>query len=121
MADPVTSLKTTTTSFDHEPSNSGDYGNEIGRLKSEIASLRDMIANRGGEAYDAVAKRAGNAVDYVSEEASTVADTIREHPAATTTVFTLIGALGFAIGYAVATAAADSKQAWYQRYLNDRF
>jgi hypothetical protein len=121
MADPVKSLKTTSTSFDHEPSSGNDYGNEIGRLRSEIASLRDMIANRGGEAYDAVAKRAGNAVDYVSEEASTVADTIREHPAATTTVFTLIGAIGFAIGYAVATAAAENKQAWYQRYLNDRF
>jgi len=118
MADPVKSLKTA--SFDHEPS-SGDYGQEIGRLRSEIASLRETIAERGSEAYEKVAKQASSAADYVSSEASSVADTIREHPAATTTVFTLIGALGFALGYVVATAAAESKQAWYQRYLSDRF
>ncbi|RWX76611.1 hypothetical protein EPK99_13055 [Neorhizobium lilium] len=118
MADPVKSLKTP--SFDHEPS-SADYGTEISRLRTEIASLRELIADRGGEAYDKVAKQASVAADYVSSEASSVANTIREHPAATTTVFTLIGALGFALGFVVATASAESKQSWYQRYLTDRF
>jgi ABC-type Fe3+ transport system substrate-binding protein len=116
MADPVKSLKTA--AYDND---SADYGQEIGRLRSEIASLREAIAERGGAAYEKVAKNAGAAAEYVSSEASSVADTIREHPAATTTLFSLIGALGFALGYVVATAAAESKQTWYQRYLSDRF
>jgi N-methylhydantoinase B/oxoprolinase/acetone carboxylase alpha subunit len=121
MADPVKNLKTPAASFDHEPSSIADYGTEISRLRSEIASLRELIAERGGEAYEKVAKHASTAADYVTTEASSVADTIREHPAATTTLFSLIGAIGFALGYVVATAAADSKQAWYERYLTSRF
>jgi hypothetical protein len=121
MADPVKSLKTPSASFDHEPAEGASYSTEISGLRAEIASLRELIAERTGETYDRVARRASSAADYVSSEASSVAETIREHPAATTTLFTLIGAIGFAIGYVVATASAESKQAWYQRYLMDRF
>ncbi len=94
---------------------------EIATLRSEIASLRELLAEKTGAAYDKVSERAGSAAAYVQHEASSVAGTIREHPAATTTLFTLIGAIGFAIGYVVATASAESKQAWYDRYLNGRF
>ncbi|MBW6423600.1 hypothetical protein KX729_19255 [Rhizobium sp. XQZ8] len=123
MAEPIRNLKTSTqsaaSSFDHEPSE--NFNSEIATLRSEIASLRELVAEKTGIAYDKVAESASNAATYVQHEASSVAGTIREHPAATTTLFTLIGAVGFAIGYVVATASADSKQAWYQRYLNDRF
>jgi len=123
MAEPISNLKTSmksnTPSFDHEPSE--DFNTEIATLRSEIASLRELVAEKTGIVYDKVTERASNAASYVQHEASSVAGTIREHPAATTTLFTVIGAIGFAIGYVVATASADSKQAWYQRYLNDRF
>jgi hypothetical protein len=124
MADTVKSLKTVETkapSFDHEPSDSGNFSSEIATLRSEIASLRDLLADKTGIVYDKVSSRASSAANYVSDEASSVATTIKEHPAATTTLFTLIGAIGFAVGYVVATASADSKQAWYSRYINDRF
>lgn len=123
MAEPVKSLKTPsqTETFDHRPSDDTSYNTEIANLRSEISNLRDIIAERTSQTYDKVAKHAGNAADYVSSEATSVAGTIREHPAATTTLFTLIGAIGFAVGYLVATASAESKQAWYQRYLSDRF
>jgi len=117
MADPVRNLKSAT--FDHEPSDS--FNSEIATLRSEVASLREMLSEKTSEAYDKVAEKASNAASYVQSEASTVAGTIREHPAASTTLFTLIGTIGFALGYIVATSAADTKQAWYQRYLNDRF
>ncbi|TDK35530.1 hypothetical protein E2F50_14965 [Rhizobium deserti] len=123
MAEPVKSLKTTSQSesFDQGSGDDINYNTEIANLRSEIANLRDIIAERTGQTYDKVARRASSAADYVSSEASSVADTIREHPAATTTLFSLIGAIGFAVGYLVATASAESKQAWYQRYLSDRF
>ena len=108
-------------SFDHQPSGNIDIADEIQGLRSEIDRLSSLVSNKTGEVYDRVADRASSAASYVSSEASSVAGTIKEHPAATTTLFTLIGAVGFALGYAVATATAESKQAWYQRYLGDRF
>lgn len=112
-------LKSTTPSFDHEPSE--NFNEEIASLRSEIAGLRDLIAEKTGVAYEKVTESASNAASYVQQEASSVAGTIREHPAATTTLFTLIGAVGFALGYVVASSSAETRQAWYQRYLNDRF
>ncbi|MDE1160065.1 MAG: hypothetical protein PW791_17670 [Neorhizobium sp.] len=123
MAETVKSLKSFESkipSFDHHPSD-GSVGEQIDNLRSEIAGLREILAEKTGIAYEKVAERASDAATYVQQEATTVAGTIREHPAASTTLFTLIGAIGFAVGYAVATASAESKQAWYQRYLGDRF
>ncbi len=119
MADPVSNLKTPlkpeTSSAGQEAG--GNFGAEISSLRTEIANLRELLAEKTGR----IAERAGEAASYVQSEATSVAGTIREHPAATTTLFTVIGAIGFAIGYVVATASAESKQAWYRRYLNDRF
>lgn len=123
MAEPIRNLKTPVTtdapSFDREPSE--NVSSEIATLRSEIASLRQVLAERTGAAYEKISGRASDAASYVQSEASSVAGTIREHPAATSTLFALIGAIGFAIGYVVATASAESKQAWYRRYLSDRF
>ncbi|KKX31628.1 hypothetical protein [Rhizobium sp. LC145] len=118
MAEPIRNLKTPgkpeNPSFDREVG--PDVNREIATLRTEIASLRETLAEKTGAAYEQVAERASSAAGYVAGEASSVAGTIREHPAATTTLFTLIGAIGFVIGYAVATASAESKQAWYRRY-----
>ncbi len=123
MAEPIRNLKTPVTtdapSFDREPSE--NVSSEIATLRSEIASLRQLLAERTGAAYEKISGRASDAASYVQSEASSVAGTIREHPAATSTLFAVIGAIGFAIGYVVATASAESKQAWYRRYLSDRF
>lgn len=123
MAEPIRSLKTTmksdTPSFDHEPSEIVSM--DIAALREEVASLRELFAQKTGEAYEKVADKANSAANYVSHEATSVAGAIREHPAATTTLFGLIGAIGFTIGYVVASTSAQTKQAWYQRYINDRF
>lgn len=122
MADTVKSFTSSKVpSFDHEPSESQEIANEIQGLRFEIARLSSLLSEKTGAVYERVSDRASSAASYVSSEASSVAGTIKEHPAATTTLFTLIGAVGFAIGYAVASANVETKQAWYQRYLGDRF
>jgi len=80
-------------------------GQEIASLRAEISSLKDRLA-----------ERAGNAAAYVQDEASTVAGAIREHPATATTIVTLVGAIGFAIGYLVGVQSTETKSAWYKRY-----
>jgi ElaB/YqjD/DUF883 family membrane-anchored ribosome-binding protein len=89
---------------------------EISALRAEIASIRSTLSDFGMHAYDNVARSAGQAAEYVQEEATTVAGVIREHPATATTVMTLIGGIGFALGYLVATTTMEQKQAWYSRY-----
>ena len=83
----------------------GKIGGEIARLRAEVADLRDRLA-----------ERAGSAASYVQGEASSVAGAIREHPATATTLFTLVGAIGFAIGYIVGTQAVENRSPWYRRY-----
>jgi len=78
---------------------------EIDSLKAEIASLRERLT-----------ERAGDAASYVQNEASSVAGVIREHPATATTLLTLVGAIGFAVGYMVGAQSSETKSAWYRRY-----
>ncbi|MGE7370232.1 hypothetical protein ACQKKX_14365 [Neorhizobium sp. NPDC001467] len=92
------------------------FKSEVATLRAEIASIREKLAEKGGEAYENVSRRASDAASYVQDEAVSAAGAIREHPAAATTLFTLIGAIGFGLGYLVATSAAEQKQAWYRRY-----
>jgi hypothetical protein len=84
---------------------SDKMGQEIATLRAEIASLSARLG-----------ERAGNAAAYVQEEATTVAGAIREHPATATTLFTLIGTIGFAIGYLVGAQSVENRTAWYRRY-----
>lgn len=92
------------------------FKSEVATLRAEIATIRERLAEKSGAAYENVSRKAGNAAHYVQDEAVSAAGAIREHPAAATTLFTLIGAIGFGLGYLVATSAAEQKQAWYRRY-----
>lgn len=92
------------------------FKNEVATLRAEIATIRERLAEKSGEAYEVASRKASNAANYVQDEAASVAGAIREHPATATTLFTLIGAIGFGIGYLVATTTAEQKEAWYRRY-----
>lgn len=89
---------------------------ELSALRAEVASIREKLAEFSAETYDAMRERAGTAAAYVHEETASVAGAIREHPATATTLMTLIGGIGFAIGYLVASTSLEQKQAWYRRY-----
>lgn len=83
----------------------GGVDEEIASLRSEIVALRERLA-----------ERAGSAATYVQDEAASIAGAIREHPATATTLFTLVGGIGFAVGYLVGIQSAESRSAWYRRY-----
>ena len=89
---------------------------EISALRAEIASIRSTLSQFGAETYEKVAHKAEKAAEYVQEEATSVAGVIREHPATATTLMTLIGGIGFALGYLLASSQIEQKQAWYRRY-----
>ncbi|MCJ8517854.1 ElaB/YqjD/DUF883 family membrane-anchored ribosome-binding protein [Pseudorhizobium tarimense] len=88
-----------------EQDQSEQVGREIASLRTEIAALRERLS-----------ERAGSAATYLQEEANSVAGAIREHPATATTLFTLVGAVGFAIGYLVGAQSVENRSAWYRRY-----
>lgn len=108
------------TEFSNDLSDTSDvndtFKSEVATLRAEIATIREKLAEKSGEAYENASRRASNAAHYVQDEAISAAGAIREHPAAATTLFTLIGAIGFGIGYLVASTTAEQKQAWYRRY-----
>lgn len=89
---------------------------EISALRKEIEHIRASLSDFGADTYETVKAKASDAAQYVQEEATSVAGVIREHPATAGTVLTLIGGIGFAIGYLVASTSFEQKQAWYRRY-----
>lgn len=89
---------------------------EISALRKEIEHIRHSLSDFGAETYETVKTKASDAAHYVQDEATSVAGVIREHPAATGTVLTLVGGLGFALGWLVASTSLEQKQAWYRRY-----
>ncbi len=117
MVEPVGSFRSAGSNTEIAAGHAEDaVRSEISALRAEIASIRESLARFGGEAYENVSRSASQAATYVQEEATSVAGVIREHPATATTLMTLVGAIGFAIGYVVASAQAEQKEAWYRRY-----
>lgn len=88
--------------------------NQIGELREQIAHINrslsdhgidiDEIRHEAGEALEGAARSVRKAARHAQEEATAIAEVARENPAATTTVLTAVGLIGFAIGYAVANA-----------------
>lgn len=89
---------------------------EISALRKEIEHIRASLSDFGADTYETVRTKATDAAHYVQDEATSVAGVIREHPAATSTILTLVGGIGFALGWLVASTSLEQKQAWYRRY-----
>ncbi|WP_127143329.1 hypothetical protein [Pelagibacterium montanilacus] len=83
---------------------------------SEQGLNLDELREGAEEGLHGVGRSAQRAVRHAQDEAEAVFDVARKAPAATTTALTIAGALGFLVGYLVATSQhEDSKHHPWRR------
>lgn len=101
--------------------------NQIAELRAQIASLSKSVSARAGvlsddasefvdEARGRVQRVAHNAAQTVRAQGHNVVEAVRENPGTATSLLTVVGALGFALGYCVANAAQDQKSSSIYRW-----
>lgn len=101
--------------------------NQIAELRSQIASLSKSVSSRAnefsGEASDFVDEAKGrvqrvaqNAAQTVKAQGHNVVEAVRENPATATSLLTVVGALGFALGYFVANASTQHNSSSLYRW-----
>ncbi len=101
--------------------------NQIAELRSQIASLSKSVSARAGtlsndasefvdEARGRVQRVAQTAAQTVKAQGHNVVEAARENPGTATSLLTVVGALGFALGYFVANAAHDQKSSSFYRW-----
>ncbi len=85
--------------------------NQIAELRTQIASLSKAVSARVEDAGDDASELLGEARGRVRKAAQNVrsqghqvVEAVKENPATATSLLTIVGALGFAIGYAVGTS-----------------
>ncbi|MDS7596599.1 hypothetical protein [Agrobacterium tumefaciens] len=85
--------------------------NQIADLRSQIASLSKAVSARVESAGDDASEFLGEARGRVRKAASNVrvqghnvVEAVKENPGTATSLLTIVGALGFALGYAVGTS-----------------
>ncbi|WHA40342.1 hypothetical protein [Agrobacterium larrymoorei] len=101
--------------------------NQISELRSQIASLSKSVSARAGvisdeasdfvdDAKGRVQRAAHTAAQTVKVQGHNVVEAVKENPGTATSLLTVVGALGFALGYAVASAAnqQSSKSSLYR-------
>lgn len=99
--------------------------NQIAELRSQISSLSKSVSARAGvysgeaselvdEARGRVQRVAHNAAQTVKAQGHNVVEAVRENPGTATSLLTVVGALGFALGYCVANATQDQKSSIYR-------
>lgn len=101
--------------------------NQIAELRSQISSLSKSVSARAGtfsseasefadEARGRVQRVAQNAAQTVRAQGHNVVEAVRENPGTATSVLTVVGALGFALGYFIANAEKDHKSSSLYRW-----
>jgi ElaB/YqjD/DUF883 family membrane-anchored ribosome-binding protein len=101
--------------------------NQIAELRSQISSLSKSVTERAGvlsedasdfvdEARGKVQRVAQSAAQTVKAQGQNVVEAVKENPGTATSLLTVVGALGFALGYFVATAAQEQKSSSIYRW-----
>ncbi|NTJ41955.1 hypothetical protein G6L28_04980 [Agrobacterium larrymoorei] len=92
--------------------------NQIAELRTQIASLSKSVSARAGvisedasdyidDAKGRVQRPAQTAAQTVKSQGHNVVEAVKENPGTATSLLTVVGALGFALGYCVANAASQ--------------
>lgn len=83
---------------------------QIDDLRDQVGRITHFLAERGGDLEDL---RAG-VIGRVRQETAGVAEAARENPLATTTVLASVAAIGFALGFLLASNwAYDHRHRWF--------
>ena len=101
--------------------------NQIAELRSQIASLSKSVSSRAsefsGEASDYVDEAKGrvqrdaqNAAQTVKAQSHNVVEAVKENPGTATSLLTVVGALGFALGYFAANASTQHNSSSIYRW-----
>ena len=97
--------------------------NQIAELRSQISSLSKSVSARAGNFSDDAAEfaeeargRAQRAVQTVREQSHNVVEAVKENPGTATSVLTVVGALGFAIGYFIGTSTQQNNSSSLYRW-----
>lgn len=101
--------------------------NQIAELRSQISALSKSVSARAGtisgeasefvdEARGRVQRVAQNAAQTVRAQSHNVVEAVKENPGTATSVLTVVGALGFALGYFIANSEKDHKHSSLYRW-----
>jgi len=89
--------------------------NQIAELRSQISSLSKSVSARAegvgedaSEFLDEARGRVRKAASNVRAQGQNVVEAVKENPGTATSLLTIVGALGFAIGYAVGAGTQQS-------------
>ncbi|WP_425647595.1 hypothetical protein [Agrobacterium leguminum] len=89
--------------------------NQIAELRSQIASLSKSVSARAegvsedaSEFLDEARGRVRKAAHNVRAQGQNVVEAVKENPGTATSLLTIVGALGFVIGYAVGASTQQN-------------
>lgn len=99
------------------------FEQQIKDLRAQITQISKSLSDNGfdidsvkGDAQDRLhgaAKTAQRAVRHAQDEASAVVDVAKKAPAATGTVLSLTGAIGFGLGYLFCLSQLDQRKRFW--------
>jgi ElaB/YqjD/DUF883 family membrane-anchored ribosome-binding protein len=86
--------------------------NQISELRSQIATLTKSVSTRASEFSESelvedAKGRVSRAAQNVRDQSYNVVEAVKENPGTATSLLTVVGAIGFALGYFL---AANSSQ-----------
>jgi ElaB/YqjD/DUF883 family membrane-anchored ribosome-binding protein len=97
--------------------------NQITELRSQIAELSRSVSDRAGNLGDRAQEYADEArggirraASVVKEQGANVVEAVRENPGTATSVLTVVGLLGFAIGYCIGQQNQPQAAKYFDRW-----
>lgn len=101
----------------------GALENQLNELRSQIAELSRSVSSRTGNLGERAQEYADEArggirraASVVKEQGANVVGAVRENPGTATSVLTVVGLLGFAIGYCIGQSNQPQPTKYFDRW-----
>lgn len=96
---------------------------QISELRSQISELSKSVSDRAGDLGERAQEYADEArsglrraASTVREQGANVVEAVRENPGTATSVLTVVGLLGFAIGYCIGQSNQSTPAKYFDRW-----